>query len=237
MIVSHEHKFIFVHLDRTGGRSITVALAPYCGPLDIITPIDGRLGRNCEGFNRHDSAQEIRRKVGRQVWDEYFKFTFERNPWDKILSRYWDYAGDDKKKAYKKVYERIVGRPLGFKGWFTMRVWQGRLTEAGHIRFPRHFHRYTEKGRLMVDFVGRFECREAHLRTLSRRLGLPVDTSIWVGSETRKDRAPYTEHYDASMNRIVQSVFRKDLELLGYAFGRPHPTDYIEPGTAIKAAA
>jgi hypothetical protein len=237
MIVSHKHKFIYVHLGRTGGRSLTTALARHCGPSDVISPIEGLPGRNFAGFGRHDAAREIRRKVGPAVWDGYFKFTFERNPWDKILSRYWAYAGADEKKPYKKVYERIVGRPLGFKGWFYMKVWQGRLLGLGHIRFPRHFHCYTEKGRLIVDFVGRFECREAHLRILSQRLGLPLDTSIWIGSETRKNRALYTEHYDEPMNRIVKSVFRKDLRFLGYAFGRPHPTDPIEAPPVLKKAA
>lgn len=237
MIVSHKHKFIFVHLGRTGGRSLTAALAEHCGPNDIITHAPGVPARNAAGFRRHDTASQIRRQVGEKVWQEYFKFTFERNPWDKILSRYWRYAGTDRKKAYKKIYEKVVGRPLSFRQWFCMRVWQGRLFGLGHIRLLRHFHCYTQKGRVIVDFIGRFESRREHLQILAARLGLPIDSSVWIGSDTRKDRTPYTEHYDEKMNRIVHSVFRQDLELLGYAFGKPHPTDVIEPVPAVRAAA
>ena len=101
----------------------------------------------------------------------------------------------------------------------------------------RHFHCYTEHGRVIVDFIGRFESRREHLQILSSRLGLPIDASVWLGSQTRKERTPYTEHYDERMNRVVESVFRKDLKLLGYAFGKPHPTDVIEPCAAAVDAA
>ena len=39
MIVSHEHRFIFVKTHKTGGTSVEIALAEHCGPDDIITPI------------------------------------------------------------------------------------------------------------------------------------------------------------------------------------------------------
>jgi hypothetical protein len=238
VIVSHEHRFIFIHGHRTGGRSVTAALAKYCGRNDIITAVEGVPARNAAGFERHDGAAKIRRRVGEDAWQAYFKFTFERNPWDKILSHYWDYVGHGKRKRfYKTTYEKLFGQPLPFRTWFALRVWQGRLCRLGHIRFPRHFHRYTENGRVIVDFIGRFECRREHLQILGLRLGLPIDASVWIGSGTRKVRSPYTEHFDEKTNRIVHSVFREDLKLLGYAFAKPHPTNVIEPFTAMRAGA
>jgi hypothetical protein len=237
VIVSHKFKFIFVHLGRTGGRSLTAALAEHCEPDDIITAVPGLPSRNAASVRRHNTASQIRQHVGEKVWHEYFKFTFERNPWDKILSRYWRYAAPARKRAYKKTFEKVIGRPLSFREWFSLRIWQGRLFGLGHIRLPRHFHCYTKNGRVIVDFIGRFENRREHLQILSSRLGLPIDTSVWIGFETRKDRTPYTEHFDERMQRIVQSVFRQDLEFLGYAFGQPHPTNVLEGFAATKAAA
>ena len=40
MIVSHQHRFVFVKTRKTAGTSIEIALAQHCGPDDIITPID-----------------------------------------------------------------------------------------------------------------------------------------------------------------------------------------------------
>jgi len=39
MILSHEHRFLFIKGRKVGGTSIEMLLAPFCGPLDIITPI------------------------------------------------------------------------------------------------------------------------------------------------------------------------------------------------------
>ena len=39
MIVSHEHKFIFLKTKKTAGTSIELALSQLCGPDDIITPL------------------------------------------------------------------------------------------------------------------------------------------------------------------------------------------------------
>src|SRR5262245_520719 len=38
MIISHEHKFIFIKTKKTAGTAIEAALSELCGPLDVITP-------------------------------------------------------------------------------------------------------------------------------------------------------------------------------------------------------
>ena len=239
MIVSHRHKFIFVHLGRTGGRSLTEALARHCGPDDIITWTSGKVrGQNAAGFGRHDSAREIRAKVGERVWNEYFKFTFERNPWEKIVSRYWGYAGGNHRGGYKLIWQRIFGQPLGFPAWFRMKVWHGRLVGLGHIRFPAHYRDYTERDRILVDFIGRCENRAEHLAAIGQRIGVDIRDDLRHGSEFHHERKPYTELYDSWMQRMVERVFARDLALLGYQFGKPHPTDalWIEDGGVRQAA-
>jgi hypothetical protein len=235
MIVSHKHKFIFVHLGRTAGRSLTAAIAPYCGEDDIVTPAGRGTGRNHAGFDRHFTAQEIRAKVGRDVFDSYFKFTIERNPWEKIVSRYWAYAGVQNKPLYKRVPEWITGRPLSFREWFELRILQARFLTFGHYRFPRHYDAYTEDGRLLVDFIGRYENLAEHLALVSDRIGIPIVLEESRGSKRHRERVPYTELFDDRMNRIVERCFHEDLALLGYRFGQPPPMNHIERGQ-MKAA-
>jgi hypothetical protein len=44
MIVSHRHRFIFIKTHKTAGSSMEMALAPLCGPDDIVTPMESNYG-------------------------------------------------------------------------------------------------------------------------------------------------------------------------------------------------
>ena len=240
MIVCHEHRFIFVHLMRTSGRAITTALAPHLGPDDIVTPVhrrsdDGKPaveGRNHAGLGRHATALEIRERVGRDVWDSYFTFAMERNPWDKTLSRYWATLKKAREKAGGAA--DAAGEP-SFEQWLarrTWRGWKGKLLSARSCHLPNHAHCYTdENGEILVDFVARMENRAEHLAEISRRIGIEIEPDVRVGTKTReKTRKPYTEFFDKPwMRKLIEDLFARDLELLGYRFGEPHPMDWIEP--------
>jgi hypothetical protein len=39
VIVSHEHRFIFLKSQKTGGTSLELALSRVCGPEDVITQL------------------------------------------------------------------------------------------------------------------------------------------------------------------------------------------------------
>jgi len=108
LIISHKHKFIFIKTKKTAGTSIEILLSKYCGDDDIITPISPEdekirrglgyktaqnyqyLDNNKEiKFYNHINATEIKKFIGDEVWDSYYKFCFERNPWEKVISFYY----------------------------------------------------------------------------------------------------------------------------------------------------
>src|SRR4051812_7001975 len=119
MIISHKYKFIFIKTKKTAGTSIEIALSKYLDKGDIITKIneeDMREGLGYPGpqnyrvpywkytfedlkrllfqrqlcvFYNHAPATYIRKYIGEKVWNSYYKFCFERNPWDKTVSSYF----------------------------------------------------------------------------------------------------------------------------------------------------
>ena len=226
MIVSHEHKFIFVKTTKTAGTSIEIALSTYCGPRDIITPISPederlrgeaggrtpqnyRVGLRSHGrsdlwrllrtgtrrqFRNHSPATFIRRHVGDTVWNSYHKFTVERDPFDKAISRYyWSTA-----PPRPSIGDYLAGAP-----------------EAHLSNWPI----YTIDNVIAVDFVARYERLAEDLAAVARRIGLPGTLELpRAKGGHREQRAHYSQIIDPVSRARLEAVCAHEIKEFGYAW-------------------
>jgi hypothetical protein len=229
MIISHEHKFIFIKTAKTAGTSIEVFLSKSCGKEDIVTPIrppiDGHQPRNHEQlvdpisdliwrpegllralrhvferrekFYNHMPAWLVHRRVPARVWNSYFKFCVERNPWDKVLSHYHMAASRANGSLSLDQY----------------------LSKG---RFPINYFRYTDRSgtRIIVDRVVRYENLMNDLAEVFSHINVAFNGSLGVRakSEYRTDRTPYQSVFNDGQRRIVEQAFAREIELHGYRF-------------------
>jgi hypothetical protein len=147
-------------------------------------------------FYNHMPAYEVRNRVPADVWNSYFKFCVERNPWDKALSHYHMHAARE-------------GGALSLDEYFA------------RGRFPINYFRYTDRpGKVIVDRIVRYENLLAELGEVFSQLNIPFDGSLRVAakSEYRTDRRPYQEVFNEDQRKIVEKAFAKEIELYGYRF-------------------
>jgi len=85
--------WIFVHVQKTGGNSVRTALG-----ADIFDPY------------KHFFARELRDIHGEAIWESCFKFTFVRNPWDRLVS-WWSMIDES------RDYVDPTQPPNGFFGY------------------------------------------------------------------------------------------------------------------------
>jgi hypothetical protein len=225
VIVSHQHRFIFVKTRKTAGTSLEIALSDICGPSDIITPItpedesarqrgpqnttwplrgmSAKLlylwvrKRRRPRFYNHMPAKLIRDAVGHKVWNSYLTFTVERNPWDRAVSLYfWS-------------RERLHGAPFSS---FLRDLPSRKLSNR---------HMYCIDNRLVVTRVLRFERLQDDVSDLWREMGFPGKPSLTYAKgnyrpgEARDYRSMYSSDEEIT---IVAEACRWEIDRFGYSF-------------------
>jgi len=150
-----------------------------------------------EKFYRHMPALEVRTRVPRDVWNSYFKFCVERNPWDKVLSHY-------------HMHVTREGGSLSLDEYLA------------RGRFPINYFRYTDRSgeKIIVDRILRYETLTAELSEVFSQLNIPFGGTLGVAakSEYRTDRRRYQQVFNDEQRRIVEKAFAKEIELHGYCF-------------------
>lgn len=207
MIISHLRRFIFSAIPKTGTHSVRRALRGHLGPGDeeqvglfeqkrLSVPALAVIGHG------HLSLTQVRPFLGEQAFAAYFKFAFVRNPFDRFVSYCAFMTRDDDEFARRP---REVMRRFLFED-----------RPVDHLLFaPQHLFVTDEAGRLLTDLIGRVESMQASYDTICERLGLPSAPLDKVNSSLRGD---YRAYYEPALVDGVAALYRRDLELFGYAF-------------------
>jgi hypothetical protein len=210
MIVSEHPKFIFIHIHKVAGTSITKALVPYAGKAWKTAAVWAleSLGFT-RGMNRvlshpyppHIRAKDLAERMGRQHFDSYYSFAFVRNPWDWQVSQF-TYMRKDPDQ-----FRGTVGSSFQtFDDYIRWRC-------SHEVVLQRDFV-FSETGEQLVDFVGKLENLESDFRIIEERLGISVKIPrINVSRST-----PYQEYYTRKTVELVHRAFQPDIELFGYDF-------------------
>jgi hypothetical protein len=116
-------------------------------------------------------AWQLKCRIPKDIWSNYFVFTIERNPWDKCVSRYYH---------SKSVFEPKYKKELSFKMWYDYfenrinKPWINRAwgSEAPY-NYPRYANPWTDE--IMVDKICRYEHLEENLSSVFNQLNIPFN--------------------------------------------------------------
>ena len=97
MIVSPGRRYVFVHIPKTGGTSMALALEARAMKDDILigdTPKARQRRNRLEGLpargrlRKHARLADLEGWIGPYGLDAMFVYTMVRNPWDRMVSYY-----------------------------------------------------------------------------------------------------------------------------------------------------
>jgi hypothetical protein len=220
MIISHDKKFIFIHIPRTGGTVISKSICKsmgidnwksFIGEPKRLSPYDHPL--EPEGFDRgwkrgykHFTAKEAKKRVGKNMWKSYFKFTFVRNPWDRTISMYLK-----KRKECPKLVKKL---------WPKNKTIFNFLVQARYGIMDKESHQQLdslefENGSLDIDFVGKYENIKKDFGRVCSEIG--VNASL-VGEHDATQHRNYKNYYNKTTKKIILEKNKDDIEYFEYSF-------------------
>jgi hypothetical protein len=246
LIISHKHKFIFLKPRKVGGTSIEVNIGKHCGKDDIITPVTEyseksdedqytHNPRNYGDFRNHSTPKEIRAKIDNKIWNDYFKFTIVRNPWDMVVSRYkWQQFKASKKKNSKKFNLRKIKKnlfnPGAYKKALKIIFSPAKKNEVKKInKFEKFLEELPEKfintqyyfdsdDKPLADFYIRFEKLEEDYKKVCGFLGIPYNKIPRLKSKHRKKKEHYSKFFNDETVKMVGGRFKKEIDFFNYRF-------------------
>lgn len=204
-VYSPNRSFLFVHIPKCAGSSIHHALGTVPDSRFVTTPHDIAMG--------HSTSKNLRALLGKEAWDNCFKFTFVRNPYDWLVSLYFHVRQNvqDKhirywKPAQKEVTKQI--KSLSFKDYVRYQADMAGTVE----QYDQHSYILGGKGAMLIDFLGRFETISSDWSLITSRIGIPTKLP-YKNKSTHKHCSDY---YDDSTQEIAYNYLKKDFELFGY---------------------
>lgn len=259
-IISHRHKFIFVRPPKTASTSIIVSLAPLCGDDDVFytgpsgdemyLDLNNRyssLLRNAHIFDDLTVAETrqtthllpgvIRKRVGDSVWNEYFKFTVVRNPWDWFVSLYWwkmDFWREVEslpvqvsspkewpkagyyyaRRQWTQAWQRYQASKPVNKGAIE-RALKGNWFKERISMFPEF---YFLDGRPYADCYIRFENLQPDFDAMRQSLRLPAEPLPKARASIRPQGSGYREYYTDWSREYIARKCGRVIDAFDYCF-------------------
>jgi hypothetical protein len=157
---------------------------------------DGRLepDRRVDFFN-HVRLNTIMSYVSPEVFENYFKFGFVRNPWDRIVSLYHWALANGSICGEASFADFIRSKPHAPGVW-------------GQLSINR---------KLAIDFVGRYENLETDFEAALNKVNLPAMPLVRAKAGVRPTKN-YREYYDDELREFVATCCRREIETFGYEF-------------------
>ena len=151
-------------------------------------------------FYNHAPASYIKEKIGDEIWDSYYKFCFERNPWDKVVSLYYfDPYGARKKTSFEDY------------------------ASSARTENTKNYHLYTDsQNSVIVDDVFKYEELNEAMENLLKKLGLKPDLKLSdikaKGMYRPTNRKSYKGLYNENTKERIKKLFSNEIAMHGYTF-------------------
>lgn len=219
MLLSHKHKFIFIHIFKTAGTSVSSQLAYHSRVIDflaygswptvklvnIFNVVMKRKGMELlTGFKKHATALDIKNALPDSLFHSYFKFAFVRNPWDLCVSLYF-YL-----RQNPKLHDSKLANNLNFIDFIKVYIEKKPQKQIDFIA--------DENGHIIIDYIGKYERLQNDFNEIMNQIGLNAEPLPQKNISKSRPNHDYRGYYNDDTTELVGHYFHSDIEKFNYSF-------------------
>lgn len=214
MILSTGRSYVFIHIPKTGGTALSLALEARAKADDIMlgdTPKALKRRRRVKDAQtrgrlwKHSTLSDLEGLVANDVLRGLFAFTMVRNPWDRAVSYY--HWLRDQRFAHPSVK---LAQHLEFKEFISHPMVRDAFRNSSASSYMRHADG-TEQCALYI----RLEHFDQDALPLFEHLGFRLDLPL--ANQSARDRE-YRGYYSTQTAEIVADCCAADISQFGYHF-------------------
>jgi len=225
VIVSHQHRFVFLRIPKTASTSIQIELSKVCGPEDVITPMGFKndpIGR-VAGFK---GPQNFQRFFGAKRLQDWFRILILRKSpknFNHVTAlQAQKYLGRTIWDSYYKFC--VVRNP--FDRAISLYYWHAKNTEdmvdlnqfilGLEEKKISAWHRFTINGQVAMDLICRYENLQSDLDLATTKIGIPPLSLPHAKSSHRKDRQHYSQLINSEARNHIERLCMKEINAFNY---------------------
>lgn len=216
-MIVNECKCIFIHIPKTAGISLTHTIISHVVGYDTSGEI-GHLSNDLKykfslrNAQKHKQAKYyVPTDISKKQWDEYYKFAFVRNPWDRVVSEFhWRQERPSEKHKPPRNFKnfityckfRIESSPKAKRDIY----WTHGQTQKSYVT--------NNKGMIILDDIFHFEKINEAIKVLQTKLDIPLKLKRYNTSKHHH----YRDYYNDTTKKMVFDLYKEDIELFDYEF-------------------
>jgi hypothetical protein len=209
VLISHIYNFIYIKNRKVAGTSIESFFGQFCvnpktkydfehksnQTINKFGIIGGRAAGKRTRWNGHIAANKIKKYLGQKKFNKYLKFCVIRNPYDKMVSKYFWVNKNSKKLSSFKDFVKYYN--------------------------VNNLDLHSINNNSVCDYYIRYENLEEDIIKLCKMLNIKnynINDIPKFKSQFRTNRKHYSKYYDNETRKIVYKKCKKEFDLFGYKF-------------------
>jgi hypothetical protein len=197
---------------------------PKCAGVAVSESLFGGLAGGHRSIGRY---QMIFRK---RDFDNYFKFAFVRNPWDRLVSAFHFLKRGGFDEVDRQWAQKHLSHCTDFESF--VRDWVDPENIWSKVHFMPQTYFICIDDTPALDFIGRYETLELDFEYVQTRLG--IKCHLTALNRTQPVTRDYRSYYSDKTRDIVADTYSNDIATFGYCF--ENSIDHTQPPVLATAS-